>query len=243
MPAAAANRSICRCGVELTPGRAKADLAWVLLGARNEVRQRRVRRLRVHHQDERKLDQRRNRHERRRIEAELRIDVLADRERAGRRDQERVAVGLGFEHRLGPEVRRGARPVLDDHRLAPARRELLADDARHRVEHVAGRHRHHELHGAAGEVGLGEGGRGHQRYQRRADKGQTGRNSNELVHRKSSPAATFRPWRPFDAALCNVRAPLSWGHCLRGAMMQRRPLTHPLKPAICDPPAFRRQRQ
>src|SRR5262249_59164365 len=93
--------------------------------------------------------------------------VLADRERSGRRDEQRVGVGRRLEHRLGAEVRGCAGPVLDDHRMAPFGGELLAEEARDGVEHVAGRHRHDELDGVTRIVDLRERGCRRDRYEQR----------------------------------------------------------------------------
>ena len=51
---------------------------------------------------------------------------------------QRVAVGLGLGHQVRADGARGAGAVLDDHRLAPALRERVRDEAR---EHVRGRAR------------------------------------------------------------------------------------------------------
>jgi hypothetical protein len=53
-------------------------------------------------------------------------------------DQDRVAVGLGVLHLLGPEDAAGARPVLDDHGLAERLAHRLAEHARDRVGRTAG---------------------------------------------------------------------------------------------------------
>ena len=93
----------------------------------------------------------------RRIEAELGKEALADHQRPLRRGEQRVAVGLGAIDDLGAEILRGARPVLDHHRLAEFRRQMLGEDARHQIAVGAGRQRHDDAD-RAGRIGLRGGG-------------------------------------------------------------------------------------
>jgi hypothetical protein len=60
-----------------------------------------------------------NRHELQWIEVQVRIKVLVDDQRAGRRCQQRVPVGVGFGGHFGADIAAGAGTVLDDYRLAP----------------------------------------------------------------------------------------------------------------------------
>ncbi len=54
----------------------------------------------------------------------------------------RITVRCRLRRRLGADVERGAGTVLDDDRLAPTDRELLADQTWHSVGRGAGRDRH-----------------------------------------------------------------------------------------------------
>jgi len=122
----------------------------------------------MHHQDIRQLRHDGDRHELSGIKAELGKEALADHQRSLRRGQERVAVGLGAVDELGAEVLRRARAVLDHHRLAEFRGELLRQDARHQIAVGAGRQRHHDAD-RAGRIGLrrGEAGARHKHQSER----------------------------------------------------------------------------
>jgi hypothetical protein len=60
-------------------------------------------------------------------------------------DDERVAVGIGFCRRLRSNHGTGARPRLDDGRLARMLRQFLPNHARQDVDRAAGRERHDDL--------------------------------------------------------------------------------------------------
>ena len=64
-----------------------------------------------------------------------------------------VAVGRGLADHGRADRMIGAAVVLDDHLLAPCRREALGDQARHHVAHAARRGRHHDGDGPGG-IGL-----------------------------------------------------------------------------------------
>ena len=64
---------------------------------------------------------------------------------SGIADLQRVAVGLRARHVLDGEDAKGARLVLDHHRLAENRPHMLADDAHHDVGGAAGPERHDDL--------------------------------------------------------------------------------------------------
>jgi len=72
------------------------------------------------------------------IEAERRVQALVDDDRAGRGEEQRVAVRRGPGDELGAEVAACARAVLHDHGLAPLRMQLLGRQARERVAAAAG---------------------------------------------------------------------------------------------------------
>ena len=86
-------------------------------------------------------------------------------------EQQRVAVRRRARHDGRADVAAGPAAVLDHHGLAPALRELLAEDAAEGIGRSAGRERHHQLDRL---VGIGLGKRGPQRCDRQ-DGGQHGR--------------------------------------------------------------------
>ena len=77
----------------------------------------------------------------------VRDQRLVDRLRI-RHQQQRVAVRRALGHRVGAGDRAGARPVLDDERLAHRVLQPLREEARVDVGRAAGGERHDDLHGA-----------------------------------------------------------------------------------------------
>ena len=77
--------------------------------------------------------------------------MRGERPRLGR--EQGVAVGLGRRDVGGAERAAGARPVLDDHRLAPALRQPVGQDARDHVGPAGRRRRDDDPHGAVRVVG------------------------------------------------------------------------------------------
>ncbi len=73
------------------------------------------------------------------------VEHGVDRERAGNRNADRVAVGSGPGDERGAEVAARAGTVLDDHRLAERRRELLREHARDQVGRAAGGKGHDQV--------------------------------------------------------------------------------------------------
>ena len=109
-----------------------------------------------------------------RIETLVRRDGDVDRERL-RAEVQRVAVGRRLRGLRRADIAAGAGAVLDHDLLAPHLAELLADDARQRVERAAGAEGDHHAHGFVG-VGLGShGGRhaGHDPDDRRSSRDQS----------------------------------------------------------------------
>src|SRR5262249_56250424 len=62
-----------------------------------------------------------------------------ERERAGRSEQERVAVRLRLGHEIAAGIATAAGAVLDDDLLAESLRELLCQNSRHYVDRSARR--------------------------------------------------------------------------------------------------------
>ena len=85
-----------------------------------------------------------------RVIAEVLVERGADGERARACEQQRVAIGLGRRDELRREGAAGARPVLDDDRLAEPGRQMLRDEACHHVDRPARRERHDQLNEALG---------------------------------------------------------------------------------------------
>ena len=108
----------------------------------------------MHDEDVRRIRDHRHRREiLHRIERQRRIDARADRERTDVGEQQRVAIGRGLGDDLRADVAVGAGLVLDDDRLAPRFRELLADRAREDVRRAARRVRHDDADRLCG-IGL-----------------------------------------------------------------------------------------
>ena len=118
-------------------------------------------------------------HARQVIEIQMRIERGVDRVRRGD-EEERVAVGIGVDRRLGGDVAAGAVAVLDDELLAERFRQRLGDQPRadigraaggitdedqHRARRIALRAREPrhggQRHGAAGETQHGPAGNFH----------------------------------------------------------------------------------
>ena len=108
----------------------------------------------LHDDDVRHAAEHGDRHEVLGLVGELLVEALVDRERPGRRDEQRMAVGLGLRREIGADVAAGAGLLLDDDRLAPFRLQLVGGDARQHVVDAAGRERHDELDGLAGKAAL-----------------------------------------------------------------------------------------
>ena len=96
------------------------------------------------------------------VVGQFRVGVLRDDEGRGG-EQHRVAVGRGLGDDVGADGRGRAGLVVHDHRLAPARGQLLGHHAGHHVRLAAWRERHDESHGLAREGRLGVHRRGGQR--------------------------------------------------------------------------------
>ncbi len=134
---------------------AVVELARVGLGVGDELRDRLRRHVGPDHHDVRQQRRGRDRDEvLERIDVEARIERGRDAERAGRAEQQRIAVGIGCG--CGLEADGGARAgaVLDDHLLAEACRHRLAGQPRHGVDRPARRERHDHLDRLV-RIGLG----------------------------------------------------------------------------------------
>ena len=103
--------------------RGVVELAGIRSGERDQLGHRVRRHLRVHQQHVRNRGDHRDRHELRRVVGQARVQQPVDHQRRRRRGEQRVAVRIGLEHRVGADVAGGARAVLDDHRLAPLLRQ------------------------------------------------------------------------------------------------------------------------
>ena len=81
-----------------------------------------------------------------------------DREHAGRRDAERVAVGCGLRHLRHADIAAGAGPVLDHDRLVQVVRNNRLQRPDHDVGAAAGRKGDDDLDRLIG-IGMGHAGR------------------------------------------------------------------------------------
>ena len=112
------------------------------------------------HRDDRK---------RRGVVIDLGVEALVDDQRARPGREQGVAVGRRLEDEFGAEIAAGAGTMLDDHRLAPARRERLAQQPRDQIRGAARARGHHDADRTDGIVGLGDhGGGGCQEHHRRS---------------------------------------------------------------------------
>ena len=81
-----------------------------------------------------------------RVVRQLAIDVGQDRVRAGRVEQQRVAVRRRLRDELRADAAAGAGAVLDDERLAELRAHAVGENPRDAVDAAAGRERNDDAH-------------------------------------------------------------------------------------------------
>ena len=72
-----------------------------------------------------------------RVVVQMRIEVLIDRQRRDRRQQQGVAVGRRIFHRFDADAAIGAGAVLDNHRPVERATHFIGDQARHRIAGAA----------------------------------------------------------------------------------------------------------
>jgi hypothetical protein len=97
--------------------------------------------------DEEKRDHRHHRYGREVLlgmERQAWIEADVRRERAGRAEADRVAIGRALRHRLHAEIAAGAGTVFHDHLLAQPRRQARCQCACHQVRAAARRERDDE---------------------------------------------------------------------------------------------------
>jgi hypothetical protein len=114
-------------------GRRHVDLAWIGLGIRNELGDRRGRNGWIDHQDEGTAG---DACDRRDIADEIELEIAVERRVACVRnaDQEkRISVGRRIHDRLRGDVRASAWPILDDKGLAKPLRQPLPNQPRNDV--------------------------------------------------------------------------------------------------------------
>ena len=124
------------------PGEPKLSLPRLRARQRDEVLQRLGFDLRMHDEQHRHIGDVGDGNERGLgVERHLGVEELIGCEDAGRRHQQRVAVGRRLRDRVGADIAAGARAVFHDDRLAERLRHLVADRARQHVGEPAGRER------------------------------------------------------------------------------------------------------
>jgi hypothetical protein len=117
-----------------------------------------------------------------------------------------VAVGFGAIDGLSAKVLRGARPVLDHHRLAELRRQMLGQDARHQIAVGAGRQRHDDADRTGG-IGL----RGGERRARKQHQRERANGASQFRHRQPvlphfcGKSITTRPAQTGARLCCGAR--------------------------------------
>ncbi len=119
------------------------ELARILLGERDQLRDAACRQIRVDQHDQRAgADQADRREVLARIVADVLVERRVDRQRAGPADDQGVAVGRGLGDRPRRGRAAGAGAVLDHDLLAERLAHLLGRDAREQIVAAAGRVRH-----------------------------------------------------------------------------------------------------
>ena len=127
--------------------RCDVQTAVLLLRERNQFGNRLRRQIFIDQQNVRHIGDQRNGdkilHE---VVAKLRVERGGNGIDRGWSHQQGVAVGRGMRGDFGTDVRPGARPVVDHHRLAQPLAELLAHEPCQQVRRAGGRKRHDHLH-------------------------------------------------------------------------------------------------
>ncbi|MNQ75376.1 hypothetical protein D3C85_901710 [compost metagenome] len=145
--------------------RRHVQLARILLGQRQQLRQILGRQLRPHLQHQRRI---RHRTDRRKVPVPLvRITLKNQRrkqQRAIRSHEQGVAVRVRARHLLAGNHAARARLVLHDERLPQRRLQTWRDQARRHVHIPAGRVGHNDLHGLLGPGGMRHRGKDGQRH-------------------------------------------------------------------------------
>ena len=161
-----------------------------------------------------------------RLEARQRIVVHLAQDRADDDavvvDQQRVAVRRRARHRLGRDDAAGARPALDDDRLAFRAGDVIRQDADQKVDAAPGRNRDDDADRSAGLRPCGM--IGHRGGQTRQCKS-AGRKGEKLPHLRllglsASDASLFASPQPYGIARC--RRPTPWSTARRIAKRRRR---------------------
>ena len=171
-------------------------LAGIGLGVGDEVFERGLRQVRPRGDDVGHQRQHADRHELGPVVGQRLVEVVVDRQGAGRAAQQGVAVGLGAPDDLGADIAARAGAVIDDHRLSPGGGELLADQAAQNVGRAAGREGHDDAH-LLGWPSLGKGGCGQQQ--------QCGDGTQQKHHRRHPPLCDSLGWLVFPAMLPHLR--------------------------------------
>jgi hypothetical protein len=166
-------------------GGREAELPWIVLGVGNQFLCVRDRKRRTRHQNVGLIGQDRHRHERRRVEWQLGIETLVDHEGRRRRDEQGVSVRLCPRRRLGADVGRTARPVLDNDGVAPTGRQVLRYETRYQVRDSACRNGRDDLDRPA-RIGL--------RSRDPCDGRQGGRAQCQMQERAAGKCHGIHPW-------------------------------------------------
>jgi hypothetical protein len=122
------------------------DLSRIGLGARDQVLHGRAVEALAQHQHVGSGRQQRDRRPARRIVGHVLVEEAVGGDRAGRGEQERVAVGRRARHLGRADIAGRAADVLHDRRLSPFAAELVGDQACQRIGAAAGRVGHDDPH-------------------------------------------------------------------------------------------------
>ncbi len=160
VPEATLNAAIAMCAAPPVPGGTEIQLAGVGRGVIDQLPNGMHRHRWIDHDDIRHHRQRRDVGERQRVVLQIGIEARIDRQDADVTEQQRVAVRRGARDRGRADGAAGAWPVVDDHRPAEDRRDLICDRPRQDVGQAAGRERHDEAMFEDGHAGCASARRG-----------------------------------------------------------------------------------
>ncbi len=158
------------------------DLSRIGLGARDQVLDGRALEALAQHQHVGAGGQQGDRGPARRVVGHVLVEEAVGGDRAGRGEQQRVAVGRRACHLGGADIAGGAADILHDRRLPPLAAELVGDEPRQRIGAAAGRVGHDDAHQPRRE-GLLRAARIERKYD--GDRGQCHQTDYDPSHRRS----------------------------------------------------------
>ncbi len=197
---------------------AEAEPSGVLLGIDDQVADTLDREILAHHQDQRPGRHLGNRRQLGEVERIVRMQRLRD-QRAGRDEEQRVAVGRRAGELAHGRNEIAAGFVFNQHRRVEAFAHLLGDDACHDIGGAAGREPDQHADGAAGKI-LSVGGNRKERNQCHAReqgqrRAQTSRKSPHGAHSETAHHNHHFPAFSMPLVPCRWRAGVALALCFR----------------------------